>query len=639
MLDGMRANAQSWGVKLAFGIIIIVFVFWGIGSFTGPSGVVATVNGDKITDLEFQRAYARMEENVRESMPGVTREMLRDLGLEQQVLQSLVVRKLLQSEARRIGVEIGPWELRRTVEQLPYFLDRDGRFDRDLYLKAFEGTGRSAAQFEDDLRADMLPGKMESLLTAGAWSSPEAARNIYDFQQEKRTVDYLLFPAEPHMAESVPTEEEIEQAYRDRESLYAVPARVRLEYAELHPSRMGDPASVSDEAVAEAYQARIDQFAEPEKVRARHILIMLPQDASQADVEKAGNEIRAAEARIREGQDFAEVAREVGQDGTAASGGDLGWFSRDQVVPAFAEAAFALQAGEMSGPVRSPFGFHLIRVEERQEATTRALDEVKEELRASLAAEAAASSLAEKADVVLAAALGGEDLAGAAARVKGVEVRDTGLVPAEQLGQTLSLRPADMQAVLSASAGTVLDSALPTPEGMIVVRVAESLPPSTKPLAEVRDELVASLTRDKARGLALADAEKARAAFEGDQPGEALRADVKRSEPFGRDGYVPGLGLGMDLVSAVFAEPAIRDDAGWLSGAYGVDDGAVLARPAESILPGEEAWAAVAGPLRDNMQANRAAMLFQAYLVQLNRDAKVKILNPSLFQPRGATDR
>ena len=176
MLDGIRANAQSWGVKLAFGIIILVFVFWGIGSYTGPKGYVATVNDMHITEIEFQKAYGSMEQNLRASYPDLTPELLKGLQLEQQVLQQLVMKKLLESEAGRIGLEISPYELRLAVQEMPYFLDKDGRFDKDEYLRVLKASGLTPAQFEAGLREDLLPEKLQKLLTAGAWGSPEEAR-------------------------------------------------------------------------------------------------------------------------------------------------------------------------------------------------------------------------------------------------------------------------------------------------------------------------------------------------------------------------------------------------------------------------------------------------------------------------------
>ena len=637
MLDGIRANAQSWGVKLAFGIIIVVFVFWGIGGQPGPRGIVATVNDRNITELEFRQVYAQLEQNVKNSMPGVTPDMLQSFGLEQSALQTLVMRKLLEAEAERVGVEISPYELRRAVESMPYFLDEDGKFDADIYLTTLKNAGQTASQFEDSLRQDLLPEKMQALLSAGAYVSPQSVRNMYDYQQEQRKVNYLLFPSEKHMAEAAPDQADIEAAYKERAPLYSMPPRVRLEYVALNPAELSDPSSIDDAAVAAAYEARKDSFFVPERVRAAHILILVPENASADEVKKAEDRIKAIEERIRSGEDFAAVARETSQDpGSAAKGGDLDWFERGQMVPEFADVAFALTPGELSGPVRSPFGFHLIKVEDHQASTTRTLDEVKDELRAALAAEQAAAGLQDKADAVLAAVMGGQSVT-AAAGAQGLEMKDTGLVSADQLGQTLGLRASDVQSVMSTPAGETLDAALATDAGLLVIRVAESLPAMTRPLDEVKDELVATLTRDKARKLAAEEAEQARKGFADGKPGADLLPEVKESEAFGREGYVPGLGLGMDLVRAVFAAPL--KDAGkgvWLEGAFTVDDGAALASLAEVLPPDDTAWVAE-GPLREQQMLNeRAAVMFQAYIMELSKNAKTRILMPELVQPKAA---
>lgn len=635
MLDGIRANAQSWGVKLAFGIIIVVFVFWGIGGQTGTRGIVAEVDGRNITELEFRQAYARLEQDVKNSMPGVTPDMLQNFNLEQRALENLMVRKLLEAEAERLGVEISPYELRRAVEGMPYFLDKDGKFDAEIYLTTLQNAGQSASQFEANLRADLLPAKMQALVSAGAYALPQSARHMYDYQQEQRKVNYLLFPSENHMAAAAPGEADIEAAYKERAQLYAMAPRVRLEYVVLNPAEMGDPSAIDEAALAAAYEARKASFFVPERMRASHILILLPENATADEVKKADDQIRAIETRIRNGEDFATVARETSQDpGSAAKGGDLDWFERGRMVPEFADAAFALKPSEMSGPVRSPFGFHLIRVEDHQPATTRTLDEVKDELRATLASEQAAAGLQDKADAVLAAVMGGRSVADAA-RAQELEMRDSGLLSADRLGQALGLRASDVQTVMATPAGEALDAPLSTDAGLLVIRVAESLPAMTRPLDEVRDELVAGLTRDKARKLAVDEAEQARKAFADGKPGPALQSEARQSEAFGRQGYVPGLGLGLELVQAVFAQPL--KDAGrnvWLDRAFAVDDGAVLVSLADVLPPDDTAWVAE-GPLREQqMQNERAAVMFQAYVMALSKNAKTRILAPELVQPK-----
>ena len=134
MLDGIRNNAQSWGVKIAFGIIILVFVFWGVGSYTGPKGLVASVNGKNITEVEFQRAYAQMEDNIRRSAPNITPEVMEGLQLERRVLDQLIQEKLIEAEAERAGLAVSPFELRALIQ--PNLTERTD--DRDVIFKGIE---------------------------------------------------------------------------------------------------------------------------------------------------------------------------------------------------------------------------------------------------------------------------------------------------------------------------------------------------------------------------------------------------------------------------------------------------------------------------------------------------------------------
>lgn len=627
MLDGIRANAQSWGVKLAFGIIIVVFVFWGIGSYSGPKGLVASVNGKNITEVEFQRAYAMMEDNLRRSIPNLTSEMLESFQLEQRVLQSLMQEKLIEDEAERAGLTISPYELRAVLEQLPYF-QKDGKFSPEIYKEVLSKNHITPRQFETDQAKSMLPAKLQRLVTAGAYVDPAAAKAMFDYAAERRRVDYIMFPASAHMSEAAPSEEEVAKTYEAQSASFTVPPSVDVEFVRLDPAVMGNPAAISDAELRAAYDARKSQYTEEEKIHARHILIRVPANAPEADVKKAESEIKALEARIRGGEDFSEVAKS-GQDGTAEQGGDLGWFTAGQMVPEFSKAAFALKDGEVSAPVRTQFGFHLIKKEGHQDAVTHSFDEVKDSLRADLATEAAGRGLEEKADAVLAQALAGKSMeeAAKAASADAVKAESTGLISAEELAQKLDIRDSDVQTVLAAASGTVLDSAVPSGNSLLVIRVKESRPQSVKPLDEVRPLIVEFLTKQKAAEMAMEDARKARAAFQNGKP--AAGAEIKTSELFGRDGNIADLIADPALAQTAFVVPEVSD--AWLNEPYRVQDGAVLARLSAIEAPSEDEWKAAQQDMQNRLESDRAHMIYQIYLTQLGSQAKVKMYNSPLL--------
>lgn len=627
MLDGIRNNAQSWGVKIAFGIIILVFVFWGVGSYTGPKGLVATVNGKNITEVEFQRAYAQMEDNIRRSAPNLTPEMMEGLQLERRVLDQLIQEKLIESEAERAGLTVSPYELRALIQQLPFF-QKDGKFDPETYKALLKNNGLTPQKFEADQAKTLLPAKLQRLVGASAYVSPASARALFDYAAERRTVEYILFPASAHKDMAAPTVEEVTKAYEEQSASFTVPATVKLEIVRLDPAAMGDPASIAEEDLKAAYDSRISKYTEAEKIRARHLLIRLAPNASDADVKKAEETIKALEARIRGGEEFADVAKAHGQDGTAAEGGDLGWFTDGQMVPEFSKAAFALKEGELSAPVRTQFGFHLIKKEGHEAAKVHSFDEVKDALRKELATENASRGIEEKADLVLAQALAGKTMeeAAKAASAAGVKVETTGTLSAAQLGAELGLRESDARAVMAASAGTVFDTPVAAGPALLVVKVLESKPQGVQPLEEVRTLLVDFLTMKKASDLALEAARKARASFKDGMPGEGM--EVKTSEPFGRDGNLEDLLAEQALGKAAFAAvPGGK----WMEEAFRVQDGAVLVRLASVQAPTEEEWKTAEGEVTAQMMNDRMGMLYQTYIEQLAEKAEIRTFNSPLL--------
>ena len=624
MLDGIRANAQNWGVKLAFGIIIVVFVFWGIGSYTGPKGIVASVNGKNITEAEFMRARQNMEENVRRNVPDITPEMWASLNLDQQVLQGLMQEKLIEHEAERAGLTVSLYELRALLEQLPYF-QTDGKFDAELYKRLLAQNHMTPQQFEAEQARGMLPAKLQRLVGAGAYAGPEMVKPIFEYAAEKRRVEYLSFPASAHMDKAAPTEDEVVKTYEEQSGSFTVPPTAKVEFVRLDPTVIGDPEAITEEQLRAAYEARLSSYTEPEQIQARHILIKVAANASEADVKKAEDEIKALEARIRGGEDFAEVAKAHGQDGTREVGGDLGWFTDGQMVPEFSKAAFALAEGELSAPVRTQFGFHLIKKEGHKPAVTKSFDEVKDSLRVTLAAQEASKGLEAQADAVLAQALSGKSMddAAMAANAKGIKAETSELLSEAQLASALGVRDADMKNIMGAPAGTVIDVPVVAGPNLLVIKVLENNPQTVKPLEEVRSIIVEFLTHQKAAELAMEEARKARTTFKDGHPADGVA--FRQTEPFGRDGAISDLIADPALADAAFKQESVTSE--WMMDPFRTQDGAVLIRLSSIEAPSEEEWKEVEDDMIQTMLTDRASMVYQMYITQLGREAEVRLFD------------
>lgn len=622
MLDGMRSGAHSLGIKLAFGLIILVFIFWGIGSNTSRSGVVALVNDEPITINEFQRAYSQMANELKNALPDLTEEQIQKLGLENRVLQNLIIRKLFLTESKRLGVGVSAAELRDALMNIPFFFDDKGKFSSEVYEQRLKALGQTAATFENNLRLDMLPHKFQQVVTAGILGDKNIARKMFAFQMEKRSVDYVLFPYD--VDGQTVSDDEAKALYEERKELFAVPAQASLEFINFTPAKMADENAVTNDEIVAYYENNKAKFSENEQVKARHILLMVDAKAPQADADKTLAEIKEIAAKIRSAEDFAAMAKEYGQDGTKANGGDLGWFSKEQMVKEFADVAFNLPKNTVSEPVRTQFGYHLIWVDDKKEAKQKTLDEVTDTIRHDIAVERVNANLVQTVDSAIASIMANGDMESEAKKYH-LNVTKTGLVDTASLAETYNLRQSDVDALLAMENGGVWDSAISLNGELSVVKLVEKKASSTRSFDEVKDNIIAELKLQKARENAKTKAAEAVQNFEKDAP-----ANVQTSAFFGRDGQIENLGPLPQLAKDIFA----TDSKTWLKNAYISDDGAIAAK-LNTIKKAEQSeFDAISNDIVLNMQDAQKNMLFQAYILMLNNEAKVDVLMPDIFQKK-----
>lgn len=246
MLEYIRTNAQSFGVKLAFGIIILVFVFWGVGSLrdTGGAGVLATVNGKPILTGDFETALRQMEDNIQRNMPNVSREQLRGLQIPRQVLQQLVMESLLQQEAARLHITVSPYQMRLAIEQVALFHDDKGRFDPAVYKRVLSAQRNSLAHYENTLRKQLLEEALYKDITAAAYVSLQEVREFFNFTQEKRLVEYIFFPA--GTPANAPAEDTLRAWYESNRAQFAIPPKADVEYVLMRLADLAKPESFNE---------------------------------------------------------------------------------------------------------------------------------------------------------------------------------------------------------------------------------------------------------------------------------------------------------------------------------------------------------------------------------------------------------
>lgn len=632
MLDVIRANAQSWGVKIAFGIIILVFVFWGVGSFSGgPSTVALTVNKEPITIQEYQAQYEMFERQLRSQMPGLDADTLKSMQINRRVIQQMVIQALIQQEANRAGIVVTPQELRQFVEEIPAFHDAQGHFDPNRYVNILKAQQDSPGHFEARLSDEMLMGKMQRQVTAGLSVSESEVKDLYLYEGERRTVDYVLFPLEDYKDKVNISEADIKTWYEANQTSFQIPDQADIDYLLVGAETLAPAQTITDAAIQTYYDQHPDHFVHPERVRASHILLPLAEDAPQEEVEKRQSEIKDLEKNLHSGADFAELAKKYSKDpGSAAQGGDLGWFTRQQMVQPFAEAAFALKLGEISQPVRTQFGLHLIKMEAHEAESKESLESVKESIQNRLATEQAAGQVQDALEQIQLALIGGKDLATAGEPFK-LQVTNTGLKNRAELTSLLGIKKENMDTLLASTPGTPLDTPFVSRKGYVLATVKKLQPASVKPLEEVSSEIKARLEKEQALHLAMQAAETICKDMHQTLP-ENLKSKILKSEPMTRNGILPGLNEETQA-TAEFGKAVFDAKQGaWLSAPYALDKGAALLRVAEILRPSEEEWSAASEQLQNAVLNARRQQMFQAFLNMLRTNAVVEIKNQRILQ-------
>ncbi len=632
MLDIIRSNSQNFGVKVAFGVIILVFVFWGIGSFTdtGSVNVVGTVNDEPITFQQFETAYRSAEEGAAQNSPGRkwTAEEKQNLG--RQVFQNLVSETLIRQEAERGRIGITPLELHRYVSDLKVFQDEKGRFDPERYKNILAGRRQTPAAFETDISRRLLQDRIVNFVGGGVWTDALEARARFNFIRQQRVLDYFFLPASAAGGTAEIKDDQIAAFYEAHRQDYGIPQKADVQYIVVDPLKIVKPESVSPEAAKAWYDKNISYFTEPESVEVSHILVSVSSSAPQEEAAQAERKALELKKQIDGGADFARVADANNPPNAADKGGYVGWITAGKTVPEFEKAAFAAEKGKVTEPVRSQFGWHLILVKDRKAARVKAFPDAEQEVRQTLASEEGKRRLADVLDTLTEENILGKPLADSA-RAQGLTAESSGLCTREALQEKLHVKPEGAGAIMAAAAGQPVDVPLEAGDSYVIVRVTAVEPASFRPLAEVKEDVAARIRAE--RGLDLAR-EKLAAMLKSAQEGKLSDADrkgFKTSGPVQRDAVPAGFLPQDDLSRAIFA--AVPGD--WLPGVYSVatekEQGALICRVVRVQDPTDKEWQQFESIMTGLVQRERLDGLMQVFLENLASRSKVLIRNADII--------
>lgn len=378
MLQTIRDKINGIVAILLIGAIGIVFVFWGIDFQSGTATYAAKVDGESIATETVRRAWQMRQSQLQQMLRN---ELPDDMIKSQQaaLLDQFVRTTLLTQRARNYGYHIDDATLAQRLMEFPQF-QVDGKFSKDRYNAMMRASGLSGPRFEADLQSDLLVDQLRSAVTESAFVVPYELERRYAIERQQREIDYALIAANEFAPGIKLTDEQIETFYKDNASRFLLPETVDLQYVELTRDRAEGGVQVTDDALKEYYEEVKERFQSPERRRGRHILITATDGVDDAAAQKKAEELTA---KAQGGADFEQLAKDNSKDpGSAAQGGDLGWAERGMFVGPFEEALFGMTPGEIRGPVKTEFGYHVLKLEETETGHAKSFDEARPELEA-----------------------------------------------------------------------------------------------------------------------------------------------------------------------------------------------------------------------------------------------------------------
>ena len=556
MFDLVRNNKKFIQVVLA--IIILPFALWGVDSYvnSGRSDDVAQVGETSISVAEFQQALREQQDRLRPQI-GNNPEQLALLDspeLRRGVVQELVNQRLLLLFANESRLRVDDDLLVSFITSVPS-LQEDGRFSRERYEALVAAQGMSVEMFESRVRQDLMMQQAVMATANGSFSGRMTANRWLAAQLEEREISEYVLRAEAFAADSKPDEASVKRFYEENRARFESPEQVRVEYLVLNQNKLAENAKVGDAEIKAWYETNEARYKQAEQRRASHILFRADKGAPEAEIK--ATRIRAEEvlAQLQANPaDFVKLAKQYSQDpGSAEKGGDLGFFGRGMMVKPFEDAVFSLKEGELSGVVRSDFGFHLIRLTGLRPEQARPLAEVRAEIAAELKSQAGAKQFAEAAEGFSNTVYEQSDTLKAAAEKFGLAVETSDWMTRGGQAMAPLTHPKLVQAIFSEDAvkhrrnTEAIDTGSNT---LVSARVIEHKPAAVEPLESVAGAIRQLLARDaavaKAHAAGQAQLQKLQAAEKVDL-GWGKARNVSRM-------HAPELSA--DARAAIFAAPA-----------------------------------------------------------------------------------
>jgi peptidyl-prolyl cis-trans isomerase D len=513
MLNFIRERAQGWIAWVIVGLLIIPFALWGINQYFGNGGklVAATVNGKEISQREFQQAFYEQRGRMQQMLGGQYDAQLFDPQIKQRVSNELIDRELLLQNADSMGYRVSDQTVVATIQGIDAFREA-GVFSSALYQQQVQAQGQSPASFERRVKRLITSGQLPDGLSSTVFITDAELDAAIKLEEQKRDFQYLVLKAENFKDSSVASDEAINDYYEQHADRFMTTEKVRVEYVELSAASLQkSEKEPSDDELREFYKANSSQFKVPEERRASHILIKLKEGADESAVTAARQKAEDLIAKIKAGESFESLAKKNSDDpGSAELGGDLGYFGRGTMEADFENAVFSLKKDEVSEPVLTSFGYHIIKLTGIRAEKSKPFADVRDEILAQFKKDEAERRYFDLAEKLTNMAYETPDSLSGVADTLHLELKQSPFF-ARRGGTGIFANPRVTTLAFSDDVLKQGFNSEPIELGenhVVVLRLLEHQKASRKPLAEVKSQVMQTLIEDKARESAKAAGEK-----------------------------------------------------------------------------------------------------------------------------------
>lgn len=630
MLNTFRTKIKFWSHIFLWPVIISFIAFYGWSFLDRPqeTNAAAIVGDVEISWRNVVETRRQLHRYYRQIYADNFERFAENMDFNEMALEQLVNRALLNILADDLGITVSEQEVKNNIAAIPAF-QKDGAFSVSTYQRTLARMNMSTVQYEASVRDDIRMQKARSLLSAAAPITVDELKDRYEAQNVKINCDYLMFAMPGFKSEVDESPEAVEAYYNEHPEDFRVGDQVMVKYIRFDPKNYEKDVEVYDEDIEDYYDQNFDDYQIPEKIRASHILIKLDMDADEAAIETARQKAVAALDRINAGEDFEAVAKDVSEGPTGPKGGDLGFFERGRMDPSFENAAFDLDVGAVtSEPVRSRFGWHIIKKTDQQDAGWKSLDDVKDEIEKTIREEESKILVMNKAqdlfDNVEPGVTKIEDLIGEDSRLK-IETSDffEPSIPPRSIGFAdniedilTNLREGEISIPVETMMGVFLFELTATKESFI------------PPFEDIKEDVLTQYRTDAASQLAQAEAAEARERVLQGTPmetvAEEFEVEVKNTGDFTHGLSIPRVGGNEEIVDALF-ELSVGD----LSPVYEIRSNGVFFKVAsrEDFDPAE--FEKAIPKLRQQLLRTRESDVLNSWLEQtktrLSREGKFQL--------------